>query len=97
MAAELRAEARTARHLRGLEDFLTHFEQTGRLAAPSHAVCMAAGEILARIGRPSDALLADVLIAMTARGMGAEVWTLNSGDFEAMRSALPFRLRIFGA
>jgi len=70
-----------------------------RLSTPTERIWQDAGDIVARIARAKSyekrkiqELSFDVLIALTARSIGATVITLNTGDFEDIRGYRRFRL-----
>jgi predicted nucleic acid-binding protein len=98
---ELRAGAfspRDRRILRGLE---AAFERAGRILTPSRGVFAEAGDALRRLQADrgydigaSHSIANDVLIALSARSIGATVVTQNERDFRAIHSVRPFRLLI---
>jgi predicted nucleic acid-binding protein len=72
-------------------------ERTGRVVAPSHQDWTEAGVIQSRIwdANPrlrTKSLLHDLLIARSARGVGACVVTGNVSDFELIREWLPIEV-----
>lgn len=94
---ELRAGARTQAGRSAVNRLVRAYGAGNRLVAPSQAVFERAGSVLRRLklaGREvrSAAFVNDVLIALTARALGATVVTANVGDFEAIRSIDPFAL-----
>lgn len=98
VAMELRVGARTLPGRRAVQRLLDGFRRTGRVIVPSAAVWTAAADLLQRL---SDAgheirrasLPHDVLIALSARAMGATVVTQDH-DFEAIRKIVPFDLHL---
>jgi predicted nucleic acid-binding protein len=50
-----------------------------------------------QIDRLTGSFVNDLLIALSARGVGAKVLTLNSDDFTLIRKYLPFSLEILKA
>ena len=77
------------------------FERTDRILIPTGAVYEDAGHVLRALqasrgyqvaGSPS--LVNDVLIALSARSIGATVVTGNARDFAAIREIRPFRLTV---
>jgi predicted nucleic acid-binding protein len=98
---ELRAGAfslRDQRLLRGLE---AAFESAGRVLVPSRTVFAEAGDALRSLQRNpgyciggSHSIANDVLIALSARSIGATVVTQNERDYRAIQSIRPFRLTI---
>ena len=90
-----RAGKRLINHL------VTPFEKTGRVITPSHGNWRDAARIVTALLRtePSlatkvPALQNDTLIALSARHVGATVWTSDAEDFSLIRQQRPFRLRI---
>jgi predicted nucleic acid-binding protein len=77
------------------------FERAGRIVAPTHANWKEIGDLLVRIfaEQPSyrsklPHIVADCLIAMSARAIGATVYTRNRQDFELIRRFLHFALAV---
>jgi predicted nucleic acid-binding protein len=94
---ELRAGAHTRASRTAVDRMARSNEAAGRLVAPSRAVFDRAGSALRQLrlaGRDvrSAAFVNDVLIALTARELGATVVTANVGDFEAIRAVDSFAL-----
>lgn len=89
-----RADRRLVRHVESA------FEKAGRVLAPSRAVFAEAGDVLRRLQERgyrievSRSIVNDVLIALSARSIGAIVVTQNERDFKAIQSVRPFELRI---
>ena len=84
------------RVLRGIE---RTFSRTGRVLVPTATVFAEAGELLQRLARQcayrlssSNTLVNDVLIALSARSIGATVVTRNERDYEAIRALRAFPL-----
>ena len=82
---------------KNVETIFRPFEKVGRIVTPGHIVWKEAGEILSelRIKRPDlktklSQMVNDVLIAMSARSIGAAVVTLNSSDFETIKTIRNF-------
>ncbi len=82
---------------KNVEAVLSPFEKAGRIITPGHAVWKDAGYILSKLRaeKPhlkskASQLINDALIAMSARSIGATVITLNSSDFEAIKSVKTF-------
>ena len=98
VAQELLAGARTPRHERQAGALYEPFERARRIVTPSHRVWKEAGT-LAALARKQPRLrsklargfLNDVLIALSARGIGASVVTRNGEDFRLIQ-----RFRNFG-
>ncbi|MBI4714654.1 MAG: PIN domain-containing protein [Nitrospirae bacterium] len=98
---ELYAGAHTRRDRDPVNRLMRTFRGTRRIVVPTAENYGKAGQILAdlRTGRGFEikkmpGLANDVLIALTARTMGAAVVTSNRRDFEAIRKLCPFHLRV---
>jgi predicted nucleic acid-binding protein len=96
---ELRAGAATRPARRLLDRLVRAHSASSRLVAPSPAVFDEAGLVLRALkmaGREvrRASLVNDVLIALTARTMGATLCTADAGDFEAIRRVRAFALEI---
>jgi predicted nucleic acid-binding protein len=96
---ELLAGAASSIERKNVEVLYQPFEQTGRIVTPTHTNWKATGDLLAQIFRkqPSSRsqlphLVADCLIAMSARAIGATVYTRNRKDFELIQRSRHFRL-----
>lgn len=98
---ELFAGASSRRERRVLRDVLTAFDRVRRVLVPSGAVYEDAGHVLRTLresrrypasGLPT--LVNDVLIALSARSIGATVLTSNARDFAAIRAVRPFKLGV---
>lgn len=77
------------------------FRRAGRILLPTASVYEEAGEVLRLLQTEMDynlegafSLTNDVLIALSARSIGATVLTQNRSDFEAIRAIRPFRLAL---
>jgi hypothetical protein len=97
---ELLAGAQSARDRRSLASLFGAFRRAGRLLVPVASVYEEAGEVLQRLRTELDydvrgafSISNDVLIALSARSIGATVVTQNREDFEAIRKIRPFDLR----
>ena len=95
---ELRVGAATLPARRAVDHLVRGYEAGGRLVAPANALFDSAGRTLRMLkeeGREirRGSLVGDVLIAHTARSMGAVVLTADR-DFEAIRSVLDFELEM---
>ena len=82
---------------KNVEAVVTPFEKTGRIVTPGYAVWKETGNILSKLRaeRPQlksklSQMINDTLIAMSAKSIGATVVTLNSSDFEAIKSVRNF-------
>jgi predicted nucleic acid-binding protein len=98
---ELYAGAFAPRDRRVLRGIVAAFERANRLLLPSRAVWGEAGHVLRalqasrgseRAGYPS--LVNDVLIALSARAIGAIVTTSNERHFAAICRVRPFKLAV---
>ena len=93
--AVLRADRRRVRRLE------TAFERAGRILAPSKALFAEAGDTLRRLQIEagyniggSHSVANDVLIALSARAIGATVVTQNERDYRAIERIRSFRLTV---
>jgi len=100
---ELRAGATTRADRRVVRRLQTAFARAGRILAPSREVFAQAGDALRRLQveagydlRRSHSIVNDVLIAMSARSIGATVVTRNERDYRAIARIRPFRLAVVG-
>lgn len=82
---------------KNVEALVSPFAKAGRIITPGHAVWKDAGSILSKLRteKPhlkskASQLINDTLIAMSARSIGATVITLNSSDFEAIKTVRKF-------
>jgi predicted nucleic acid-binding protein len=96
---ELRAGASTRRASTALDQLLRGYQGGGRLVAPPAQLFDRAGTILRRLrfaGRDvrRASFVHDVLIALTARAIGATLYTSDAGDFQAIREIERFALEI---
>lgn len=80
------------------------FEKVGRIVTPSHSAWKDSGAAISALRqlRPDlrsklPTLINDALIAMSAREIGAVIYTSNRTDFELIRSIKPFSLRTIEA
>jgi predicted nucleic acid-binding protein len=98
---ELYAGAFSPRDRRVLRGIVAAFERADRMLVPSGAVWEDAGHVLralqtsrGSVGAGYPSLVNDVLIALSARAIGAIVTTSNERDFAAICRVRPFRLAI---
>lgn len=96
---ELLAGARSPAGRKRVEILFRPFEKVGRVVTPSHNLWKDAGGILAKIlqDRPSlksklPALVNDCLLALSARSLGATLYTRNRDDFMLLQSIRSFAL-----
>lgn len=101
---ELYAGAFSPRERRILRSVVTAFERANRVLVPSGAIYEDAGHVLRTLQASrgyrlanTPSLVNDVLIALSARSIGATVLTSNTRDFEAIRGIRPFKLGIVPA
>lgn len=86
---ELRAGARARRANKILDQLLLPYLKARRLIVPSSKLYDEAGEILRELrGMGRDvrraAIVHDILIALTARGLGASLYTRDRKDFSVI-------------
>jgi predicted nucleic acid-binding protein len=98
---ELLAGARSPAGKKRIEILFRPFERVGRVITPTHNHWKEAGGILAKIlqRRPDlksklPALVNDCLLALSARSLGATLYTRNRDDFMLLRSLRAFSLVI---
>ena len=103
VAQELLAGARSPAARRRVEILYRPFERVGRVVTPSHRQWKDAGGILAKVldNRPDlktklPALVNDCLLALTARSLGATLYTRNRDDFILLQSIRSFSLVVIG-
>lgn len=96
---ELLAGARAPAAKRRVETLFRPFERVGRIVTPSHRHWKDAGDILAKVLalRPNlkskpPALVNDCLLALSARSIGATLYTKNRDDFVLIRNLRSFSL-----
>ncbi|MBI2468474.1 MAG: type II toxin-antitoxin system VapC family toxin [Candidatus Rokubacteria bacterium] len=101
VAYELSVNARERSTRTRLLDFVRPMERTGRLVTPSFDDWLEAAELVSAIGEGDrgwrsklPALLNDILIALSARQIGATLFTYNREDFRLIRRYMDFSLRI---
>jgi predicted nucleic acid-binding protein len=98
---ELSAGARSPADRKLLRVLFSAFRRAGRTLLPSVSVYEEAGEVLRHLQVKMSynvsgaySLANDVLIALSARSIGATVITQNHADFEAIRTIRPFKLAV---
>jgi predicted nucleic acid-binding protein len=99
---ELLAGARTPVHRRLAEGLIAPFERAHRVVTPTHAIWRDAGAVLGALWRNAASyrsaihggLVNDVLIALSARAIGAVVITRNAAHFTMIRSVRAFALEL---
>ena len=99
VAQELLAGARSPAARKRVEILYRPFERVGRVVTPSHSQWKDAGGILAKVldDRPDlktklPALVNDCLLALSARSLGASLYTRNRDDFILLQSVRSFSL-----
>jgi predicted nucleic acid-binding protein len=97
---ELRAGAFSRGDRRIVQRLETGFERAGRILTPSQALFAEAGDTLRRLQVAgykiggSHSIANDVLIALSARSIGATVVTQKERDYRAIERIRSFRLTI---
>ncbi len=98
---ELYAGALDSQGVRLVEKYVGALERASRVVAPNFQDWKEAGKIIARITQKEAALksktqqiLNDILLALCARRIGADLYTLNRGDFELIRRHRSFSLKL---
>ena len=99
VAQELLAGARSSVGRRNVEILLSPFERVGRIVTPSHGQWREAGDILAKVldTRPDlknklAGLINDCLLALSARAIGATLYSRNRDDFLLLQKLRHFSL-----
>jgi len=99
VAQELLASARSSAGRKRVEILIRPFERVNRIVTPNHNQWKDAGEILAEVlhRRPDlksklPALVNDCLLALSARSLGATLYTKNRDDFSLLQSRRSFSL-----
>ena len=98
---ELSAGAFSARDRRLVREVTSAFAKVGRILAPTVTIYEEAGDVLRRLQESRGYTVAsayglanDVLIALSARSIGATVITQNERDFVAIQTIRPFKLAL---
>lgn len=98
---ELYAGALDAGAVRLVERYVGALERAGRVVTPTFQDWKKAGKLVAQItrkepGRKSKVqqMLNDLLLALSARRVGADLFTYNRDDFELIRRHTPFSLKM---
>lgn len=98
---ELYAGALNLNAVRLVESHVGALEKVGRVVNPTFQDWKEAGKLVAQITRKEPGrkprvqqMLNDILLALTARRIGAELFTFNRDDFELIRRHKPFSLRV---
>jgi len=100
---ELLAGARSPAGKRRVEELFGPFERVGRVITPGHGHWKDAGQLLAEVLRDrqdlkskAPALVNDCLLALSARSIGATLYTRNRDDFVLLQRIRPFSLVVIG-
>ncbi len=101
VAQELYAGALDAAGVRLVERYVGALERAGRVVTPTFQDWKEAGTLVARITRKEPGrkakvqqMLNDILLALSARRIGADLFTFNRDDFELIRRHKPFALKV---
>lgn len=99
VAQELLAGARSPAGRRRVETLFRPFEKVGRVITPNHIQWKDAGAMLAKalhvrsdLKAKLPGLVNDCLLALSARSLGATLYTRNREDFMLLRSIRSFSL-----
>ncbi len=100
--AELSAGAKDRSTIRHLGKLYHTFDRLNRVIVPDKQVWFQTGQVLREMGTRHGfeatglaRLTHDVLIALSARKIGAVVFTQNRRDFERIRELRDFQLRVY--
>ena len=103
VAQELLAGARTLAARKRVEILFRPCERVGRVVTPTHSHWKDAGLIIAQVlrDRPDlrnklQALVNDCLLALSARSLGATLYTRNKDDFSVLQRQRSFSLIVIG-
>lgn len=98
---ELYAGALDAGAVRLVERYVGALERAGRVVAPTFQDWKRAGKLVAQITRKEPGrkpkvqqMLNDLLLALSALRIGADLFTFNRDDFELIRRHMPFSLKV---
>jgi len=91
---ELLAGANTEAKRRDVDRKKRIFSNLDRILVPDESISTKAGNTIQVMGEKSKNILGDVLIAMSAKAIGAFVWTVDK-DFERIKQAHDFNLKVF--
>lgn len=99
VAQELLTGARSPSGRKHVEALVTPFEKAGRVVTPGHRQWKEAGDVLATVLdlRPDlksklPGLVNDCLLALSARSLGATLYTRNRDDFVLLQKVRHFSL-----
>jgi predicted nucleic acid-binding protein len=98
---ELYAGALTPGAIRLVEQYVGALERARRVIAPTFQDWKEAGKLVASLTlkeperKPKvQKILNDILLVLTARRIGADLFTFNADDFELIRRHKPFFLKV---
>ena len=98
---ELYAGALDLGAVRLVERYVGALEKAGRLVNPTFQDWKDAGKLVAQISRKEPGrkpkvqqMLNDILLSLSARRIGADLFTFNREDFELIRRHKPFSLKV---
>jgi predicted nucleic acid-binding protein len=98
---ELSAGAFSVRDRRLVQAVTSAFAKVGRILAPTASIYEEAGDVLRRLQATRGYTMAsaygltnDVLIALSARSIGATVITQNEQNFVAIQTIRPFKMAL---
>ena len=98
---ELYAGALDAGAVRLVERYVGALERAARVVAPTFQDWKEAGKLVAQITRKEPGhkskiqqMLNDILLALSARRIGADLFTFNRDDFELIRRYKSFSLKV---
>ena len=98
---ELHAGALDGAAVRLVERYVGALEKAGRVVTPTFQHWKEAGTLVARITRKEPGrkakvqqMLNDILLALSARRIGADLFTFNLDDFELIRRHKPLSLKV---
>jgi len=84
-----------------IEDYVGALERAGRVTTPNFQDWKDAGTLVARITRQEPSrkakvqqMLNDILLALNARRLGADLFTFSRKDFELIRRHRSFSLKV---
>ena len=103
VSQELLAGATDSLKRAAVEGFYRPFERSRRLVTPSHTAWKEAGRVLGVIRRQrkdlkdhlTGSFVNDLLIALSAKSVGAKVVSLNADDFTLIRKYVAFAFETF--
>ena len=98
---ELLAGASSDQERRLLAGLVRDFSSSGRILTPTATIFAHAGDVLRRLRTErsfrlssSNTIVNDVLVALSARSIGAAVVTRNERDYSAIQAVHPFKLLV---